>query len=288
MQSKTSVFFKVLINRFHPGINPVFFKSLPQDEIKDAFSEVTSSQDTSVAFSWPVSLILRTHYSWLLPSIQSLPEDLRNLVISALPEPHIKGIAKLLKIPAAKIPLLPYVKTFLLGKLYQIWQPKEALPLEYLPPSPLSDLLVLSKHELVELIDLLAMYDLSEAIRHIVGKKHLKALYLCLSPQKQQFLRVCLHKKEKLTAPKLDIEKWNGSPEQLTTIIHKRGMLRLGKALSGQNQHFIWNIVHTLDTGRGNTILEYQQETQIPGVTPLLVQQVISVINFLKQRAVRE
>lgn len=278
-------FFKVLINRFHPGINPAFFKSLPQDEVKEAFADITPSQDASIAFSWPDRLISRTHYSWLLPAIQALPAGLQKPVINSLPETHIKGIAKILKIQPSKSNLAPHAKAFLLQRLYQAWKPEEALPPEYLPISPLSDLLALSKPELVDLIDLLAMHDLAEAIRHIVGKKHLKALYLCLSPQKQQYLRICLHKKEKLTAPKLDIEKWDGSQSNLLTILHRRGMLRLGKALCGQSRHFLWNIVHTLDTGRGNVVSEYYHESPIPGVTPLLVQQVINVINFLKPKS---
>lgn len=282
MQSKTSAFFKVLINRFHPGINPAFFKSLPSDGVKEAFAETTASQDTSTAFTWPGDLISRTHYSWLAPHIEMLPEGLKDPVVNALPDVQFKGIRKLLKLKSPRMQMTPDVKAFLLGRLYQQWQPKDALPPQYLPHSLLSGLFSLSKAELVDLIDLLAMYDLAEAIRHIVGKRHLKALYFCLSVQKQQFLRICLHKKEKLATPKLDIEKWDGSKEHLTALLHRRGMLRLGKALCGQSRQFLWNIVHTLDTGRGNALAEYYQEDQIPGVTPLLIQQVISVINFLK------
>lgn len=286
MQSKTSAFLKVLINRFHPGINPAFFKSLPQDEVKEAFAETTSSQDTSIAFSWPIELISRTHYSWLMPYIEKLPKNIQEPVINALPEPQSKGLKKILKLSFPKSPMTENTKAFLLGQLYEQWQPKEALPPEYLPQSALSELLEFSKTDLIDLIDLLSMYDLSEAIRHIVDKKNLKAIYLCLTPQKQQFLRICLHKKEKLAAPKLDIAKWDGSQEQLTTILHRRGMLRFGKALCGQSKHFLWNIVHTLDTGRGTTISQHYQADQVPNVTPILIQQVISVINFLKPKSI--
>lgn len=285
MQSKSSTFFKVLINKFHPGINPAFFKCLPPEDIKEAMAAITASPDTSLAFTWPQRLILRTHYSWLIPYVEKLPNHLKSLVTAALPEVQAKGINKLLKIPPATVKLSPKMKNFLIDQLYLKWQPEGALPPEFLPISPLNELLDLSKAELVDVIDLLAMHDLTEAIRHIVDKKNLKAIYLCLSPEKQKFLRVCLHKKEKLAAPKLDISKWNGSQEQLNTILHRRGMLRLGKALCGQSREFLWNIVHTLDTGRGETISGYYQEAPIPGVTPLLIQQVLSVINFLKPKS---
>lgn len=285
MPSKTSTFFKVLTNRFHPGINPTFFKCLPQDEIKEAFAETTSSQDTSIAFSWPSDVISRTHYSWLAPIIEKLPAYLKKAVINALPKAQSQGLQRLFKISIPPSPLTSNTRAFLLGFLYQEWQPNDALPPEYLPHSPLRDLFSLSKTELTDLIDLLAMYDLTEAIRHIVDKKKLKAIYLCLSPQKQQFLRICLHKKEKLAAPKFDITKWDGSQGQLNTILHRRGMLRFGKGLCGQSRYFLWNITHTLDTGRGMTISQYYQEDQISGVTPLLVQQIISAMNFLKPKS---
>jgi hypothetical protein len=284
MNSKASVFFKVLINRFHPGISPSFFKNLPQDEVKQVFSEITASQDTSFVFTWPDALISKTHYSWLIDPIQKLPKDIKGFVINALPETQAKGIKKLLKIEEPEIPLTPNVKAFLLNRLYQEWNPEDALLQEYLPHSNLDDLFKLSKKELIDLIDLIAMYDLSEAIRHIVDKKSLKAIYLCLTPQRQQFLRLCLHNKEKLAAPKLDISKWDGSQNKLNEILHRRGMLRFGKALCGQSPQFLWNIVHTFDIGRGKTISEHYQKESIPGVTPILVQQVISVINFLKSK----
>lgn len=286
MQSKTSAFLKVLINRFHPGINPSYLQSLPQDEAKEALAEITFSQDTAAALSWPNDLILRTHYSWLAPLIEKLPKSMKVLTLNALSEEQSKGIKKLLKIDAPSNSCLsPKIKDFLLGQLYEQWHPEEGIPLQYLPTSNLGELFVLAKTEMVDLIDLLAMYDLSEAIRHIVDKKNLKAIYLCLSPPKQRFLRVCLHKKEKLAAPKLDVDKWDGSQGQLNSILHRRGLLRLGKALCGQTPQFFWNIVHTLDTGRGNALSEYYKEDPIPGVTPLLVQQVISVINFIKPKS---
>lgn len=284
MQSKTASFFKVLVNRFHSGINPNFFKGLPQDEVKEAFGQTTFSQDTSVAFVWPNLVISRTHYSWLAPYIEKLPKSLQVPVVHALPEKQSKGLKKLLKIANSTMDFSSNVKAFLVGKLYQEWQPSEAIPSEWLPPSNLSDLLALSKQELVELIDLLAIYDLAEAIRHIVDKKNLKAIYLCLTPQKQQFLRLCLHKKEKLAAAKLDISKWDGSQAHLATVLHHRGMLRFGKTLCGQSRNFLWNIVHTLDTGRGTTISQYYQEEAIPEITPLLVQQLMAVLNFLNSQ----
>lgn len=285
MSSKNSVLLKVTLNRFHPGAAQAFLKYLPQDAAKAAAAEPTQSQDLSPAFSWPNDVITRTHYSWLAPAIRKLPPSILNATLAALPEKHAEGLSKLLAVPLQKITLQPLAKTFLLQQLYNQWQPHEALPLAYIPQSSLAMLLTLTKAELVDLIDLLAMHDLADAIRHIVDKKNLKNIYLCLTSKKQQFLRICLHKKEKLVASKLEIEKWDGSPSKLHKILHRRGLLRLGKALCGQGREFLWHITHTLDTGRGATIAHYYQDEEIPGTTAPLAMQVISVFNFLKGKS---
>lgn len=278
---KRSIFFKVLLNRFHPTSGETILKSLPQPEVKEIFKQPLSSSNTEAAIHLPEELIARTHYSWLVPIIQKMPNPLQGSTVAALPEPQSTKLQQFLKIK--KLPLLSAVmKHFLIEQLYQKWQQHEILPIAYLPPSSLQILLELKKAELVELIDYLSLYDLADAIRHIVDQKYLKKIYHFLDLPKQQFLRLCLHKNEKITVPKLEIEKWHGDQESLKTILHKRGLFRLGKALCGQSPIFIWHLIHILDTGRGTTLQSYYKETDLPGITPLLVQQVISAVNFIK------
>lgn len=284
MQLKSSVLLKVLLNRYHPGPPQAFLKSLPAEDAKEITTIDTASQDPAAALAWPQQAIVHTHYSWLAPVVEKMPKGIRPQIIASLPEYQAKGMARLLRIPIPTPPPLPTQK-FLLDQLYLRWSPPEGIPREYLPKCSLVDLLSLTKVELVELIELLAMYDLSDSIRHIVDKKKLKSIYMCLSPQKQQFLRQCLHKKEKLAAQKLDIDKWDKTPEQLNNILHRRGMVRFGKAMCGQGRHFLWHITHILDVGRGNAIVQYYQDNEIAGVTPLLVQQIFSVMNFLKPKS---
>jgi len=284
MQLKSSLLFKVLLNHFHPGTGESFLKNLPPNEPKEILKQPTTSVETAAALSWPQELIKRIHYSWLAPIIQQFPLLVQTSIVGSLTDYQSSGLKKLLKINTFPAELSPPIKTFLLFYLFQKWQPTEAIPIQYLPPSPLTPLLDLSKNELVEIIDFLAIYDLAESIRHIVDKTNLKAIYLCLSRQQQQFLRLCLHKHEKIAAPKLEIEKCR-DPETLKTILHRRGLARLGKALCGQSPRFVWHIIHTLDTGRGGAITQYYQQEEIPRITSLLAQQVLSVINFLKNKS---
>ncbi len=285
MQPKSTLLFKVLLNHFHPGIGEASIRNMPQEEVKEIFKQAISSSETSVAVAWMHNLITRTHYSWLAPVVQHMPKETQAPVIAALSEKQAKGLKKLLKYDNVPPPPSPTVKSFLLDQLFQRWQPNEALPLPYLPSSPLRVLLDMSKEELVQLIDFLALYDLAEAIRHIVDKNKLKAIYQCLTPQKQQFMRNCLHKKERIVAPKLNLEKWSGDPDVFHSILHRRGMFRLSSALCGHPASFLWHITHILDTGRGTAILNQYKPQAAGGVTPFLIQQVLFVIDFLKPKS---
>lgn len=285
MQPRSSVFLKVLLNAFHPGSAQAFVKVLPQDQAKDVISADVTSKNPALGLTWFQQAIARTHYSWLAPIVEKLPKGLRPHVIAAMPEPQSSGLRKAFKLAPWSENLPPKAKGLLLEQFYAQWQEPEAVPTDYLPSSPLSVLLTLSKNEIVEVIDLLAMHDLAEGIRQVVDKKKLKMIYLCLTAKEQQFLRTCLYKKERLAAPKFDVEKWNGKPETLKYVLHRRGLLRFGKALNGQGPHFLWHITHTLDTGRGRIISQYYEDTVVPEVSSLLVQQVISVINFLKSKS---
>lgn len=285
MLPKSATLFKVLLNRFHPGMVATGLKCLSPEESQEILNQKTGSQECAAAINWTHQLIKRTHYSWLLPLIQKLPSITQGPMIAALPQPQSDKIKNLLKITVPS-PLPPAIQHFLLDNLIRVWQPQEGIPIEFLPPSTLSPLLNLSKREIVTLIDFLALYDVADSIRHIVDKRLLKNIYECLTPEQQQYLRICLHKKEKLTAPKLDIAKWDGKPESFINMLHRRGMLRLGKALCGQSPQFVWHLTHILDTGRGKALAEYHQPAEISGITPLLIQQVLALLNFLKPKSV--
>lgn len=285
MSPKSALLFKVLLNRFHPGSNESVLKSIPQNEAKEIFSHKVDFIDPSIIIDWNKNLISRIHYSWLAPVFLKIPPSLQTSMIGAFPEKQSKGLKKLLKVEASPNQLSSPAKSFLIDQFCRKWKPEWIVPVECIPATAFTTLLELSKAELVLLIDYLALFDIAEAVRHIVDKNKLKSIYHCLSPREQAFLRICLHKKEKVTAPPLDIDKWDGDKDKLRFILHKRGLFRLSKALAGQPKDLIWYIVHTLDTGRGKSLQAQYEEQEIPGITPLLIQQVKSVIDFIKQKS---
>lgn len=284
MTTKNATLFKVFLNHFHPGAQEKILASLPQREREEIIETKITSQNPVAFLSWPQELIARTHYSWLAPIIRQTPAFLRKATVAALPEPQSSKLLSFLHISSPCPKLAPPVKTFLINAFFQQWSPPAIIPLTDLQQSQLTPLLYLSKNELVELIDLLSIHDLADSMRRIVDKKLLEKIYHCLSLTRQKYLRFCLRNKEKATAPELEVSKWNGESDSLHVLLHQRGLLRLGKALSGQSQEFIWHLTHVLDTGRGQTLIGYSKKKEIAGITPLLIQQVLSILNFLKQK----
>ena len=285
MQAKTTLYLKILLNRFNPGASESYLKALPKEEIKEIIGQNTPSNDPSLIYQWPEEEITHMHYSWLAPIVKELSSTLQPLVIASLPAEQGKSLIKFLNLPASNISLSPELKSFFLNLLWQHWKDKPSLPLQYLPTSSLEVLLSLNKSELVELVDFLALYDLAEGIRHIVDKKHLKTIYDCISPKKQQFLRICLHQQEKIASPKLEIDKWDGDAKKLEDLLHRRGLFRLGKAVSGQDSLFVQHLAHTLDSGRGSILLKYYSPQESTGITSTLAQQIHNVLNFLKKKS---
>ena len=279
MDSKGWMMLKVLINRFNPKAGDTLIKFLPQEETPSVTSQDIRSNDLLPLLYQSQRTLDKTHYSWLVPLITKFPEPLRPFVISSLLPEQQAGLTQ----ENTGTYVSPPVKNFLRNQLYRHLKANQHLPLEYIPETDFSPLLQWKKRELVRLIDFLGMHDLAFEIRGIVNKNYLKNLYSCLSPKELYYLKVCLHQKERLVSPKLGIDPTKQDCPRLRQVLHRRGLIRLGKALAGQHADLVWYIAHALDTGRGRLLLRYYQPHPIPNVTPILKQQVFNVITFMKK-----
>lgn len=275
---------RVLLQRFARSDREAIFKNLPQSTVQNILNQEIHSDDVSLLLAQPQELIGKVHYSWLQEAFNRIPSALAPFVLTALPKPHAEGLSRLSGQPISSIVLAEPINRFLVNTLYESFEKREILPLEYLPPSPQSNLLKLSKAELSQVFNFLGLYDLADAIRHIVDKKRLTIIYACLDVEQQRFLRNCLHQKEKLVISKIALDQWDGDRKKLEIMLHKRGIMRFGKAISGEHPDFVWHIVHTLDSGRGKNLLSFYEPKGIPGVTDALGLQLNSVINFLNKK----
>lgn len=284
MDKKGWMILKILINHYHPKTPNMLIKYLPKEDAEVFLKQDLLVSDLRPIFEQPQKMIQKLHYSWLEPLILQLPQELRPVAISCLDEDQANGLQKLLSFKSKK-QASPPIKTFLLHQIYTYLTEKEQehLPLEYLPVTDLSPLGTWTKKQLTILIDFLGLHDLAVEIKQIVNKNYLKNLTSCLSSQQLYYLKVCLHQKDKLITPKLGLDPTKRDCTKLLQILHKRGLIRLGKALSGQHPDLVWHISHILDTGRGLFIMQQAKGDVLPQVVQALKNQVTNLINFLKK-----
>lgn len=283
MQLKSAIMLRVLMNRYHQGAPSVLLEGLREEDAQLVLDQAITSSEASQIMLRPSELLGgQIHYSWLQPVIETFSPDMQPLLISALPKESAQALTKLMDKPKLPTPM-PFARNFLLLVLCRKFSKRAVMPMQFLPETPLSPLVTLTKQQLLELIDYLGVYDLAEEIRHIVDKVLLKSIYACLTAKKQHFLRICLHQKEKLKAAKIGLVNWKGDASQLERLLHRRGLLRLSYALSGQPRDFVWHLAHRLDVGRGHILGKNFSDTEILGVSTFLAQQVLNTLNFLKR-----
>jgi len=222
------------------------------------------------------------HYSWLLPAVKQLDDAFRPYVVAALPETLRTSLAKELGFTPPAAPSPPFCE-ILLRRLEESYGLPNHPPLEAMMGDNLAGLLGMTKEALMKLADCFAMQDIAEDIRCIVDKRKLKQLYRHLTPYQHRYLKICLHQKDRSGMPKVNIEHWDGAPKTLFTMIHRRGLMRLGKTLSGSDPEFLWHLCQRLDTGRAKILSRHYHIQSVVNVTDSLRRQLLKLMTILKK-----
>ncbi len=204
------------------------------------------------------AMLERVHWSWFLPTLKSYSPTEQALFLAAINEASARPLTELIPSKVSKEPLTSigrsYLRQMLLDSL--IGPHDRLVPVDYLPPSSLNRLLKLPKKQLISFINLLAMHDVASEIRQIVETKILKKLYSFLSEAQKKYLKHAAAKPEPFSLQKIGLDRWDGQEESLRHVLHRRGLGRLGIALSGQDPALIWYVCHQLDIGRGNALFK--------------------------------
>lgn len=286
MHLKSALIFQVLTNYYRQSALEPLLKYLPSDEKESIVSEKTHVQDLSIIYKSHLNILDVVHYTWLEEPLKQFPENIKTYILSSLSENSFHKLNSLNNLGLTNPIKLPEnLKRYFQNLLYQQLGYEENLPQSLLPSSHLSFLTGLSKKDLVELVDYLGIYDLANLIRQIIDKKKLKLINQCLTEERKEFVRKCLHAKDKVVLPLIELEPWDGDCKKLNQLIHQRGLLRLGKALSYEHKDLIWTIAHILDIGRGSILLKYAHQKAPQGVVTALLQQIDTTINFIKTKS---
>lgn len=283
LDPKKANYLRLILNAQHKGPLDPILKFLPPGDQEAVHKAEVANGGIKQAFIEPESFLNRVHYSWLIEPIQNHQDPLRSLFVGALSEKQGHALAKKVslstQVPAPKGLLRLYLQKQLLQAI---------LPRDYVPimqtSSELKVLLDLSKTELTDVIDFLGLYDLAHELKRVVDTKTLKLVYQILSPKKIEYLKVCMHQKEKVNAPPLNVHAVVGEPAQFEHLLHQRGCVRLANALMGSSPSFLWVVTHTLDSGRGALIEKLTSKKEVSSITPMVSAQVLQVINFLRKK----
>ena len=281
MEKKREIILRVLMNHFHPKEPDVLMKFLSKESARGVMEQKINSSDLSPLFQQPERDLHSIHYSWIQPTLQTIPSSLQTVFASVLTPEQISG----LQLPSLA-PLSRIAKAFVLNKLSLQLHIGDHFPIDYLPKTEFTPLVLWSKSQLTDLADFLGLYDLASEMRYIVDRNTLKNITSALSQKQLHYLKMCLHQKEQLVSPKLGIDLTKEDCGlKVKQVIHRRGLLRLGKALCGQHPDLIWHIAHILDIGRGNIIIKEFKSTPLPKVTSILKQQVLNLMDFLSDQS---
>lgn len=276
MQSRSGLVLKAFLSKLSPEQQASLARFISEDEIAELQSLPLIEEEITLDKFCNGHILEKVHWSWFLPTLRLYPESEQKLFLSAL-NPHAeKNLAKALTLSVGGEGVSEVGRAFLRKVLLDsLMGPKDQmLPAQYLPPSRLKKLASLTKKELTRLIDRLSLYDLVVELRQIVETKILKKIYSLLSEEERTQLKAIGSHKDPFVFGRMGIEKWDGSEESLRTLMHKRGLVRFGAGLSGQDPDFIWTICHALDIGRGSALHKLCMNEPIQGVTEAIIAQI--------------
>ncbi|MFA6915470.1 MAG: hypothetical protein WC222_03675 [Parachlamydiales bacterium] len=280
MDPNTTKLLRVLLNAYYGSNFATACRFLPEEDAERVKSLNVQSTDFSFALKNPEEWLDKIHYSWLAPILAKYSPVIRSLAVASLPDYQSSCIRHYMSLdkepPPSKI-----AKSYFLNEICSQMGVKDVIPEQQLPESTFRFLAEWDKESLCKLIDLLSMYDLAEKLKHIVDRRRLRDIYACLNKEHLDYLRICMHKKEKVASPSINLDQWKGDPKELEHLLHRRGLVRFGKALSTEPPEVLWHILHRLDTGRSAIIKICLQGNEPPAVVHALKQQVQSVIEYL-------
>ncbi len=271
------IFLRLLVNKYYTGKPDMLAKILPKEDADLLAATLLPQKDPNLLLFLPQSWLASFDRTWLEPVVEKMPKPLREIYAKAFP----KYFAPKSEQNQPSI-YNETVQDFLINHLKKSWGDYEAPPKDLLPTWELSPLLGLQRQELIEIVDLLAIYDLVEEMRHIVDKRLLQAVLQYLSVEQQHYLRALLRQKSRQLSSTLSIRELLKEGKKFKEMLHKLGLQRLSNALSGASNDFTWHILHAFDFNRAKFLQNHIKKEEVPKETPLALLQVQHVLQYLK------
>lgn len=258
------------------------FAFLDPKRKKELLALPPPGQDLTLGFDVVRHLLKWTHSSWFAPLLRAMPEHEIPLFLSAFPEDKKQELCDLLLCQKPTTELSPLAKNFLQKKIIQslLVKKPDLFPIEALPASDLLGLLDLSSKGLHLLVKFLGLFDLSSEMRLIIDKVRTKKIESALSKEELFFLSSLITKQYPSLFKPIGLQSWNGTEQELITLLHKRGMNRLSKALFPENKDFILYITLRMSCEEEALFTSLHKKLEPVKMTSVLVKQIEEVLIF--------
>ncbi len=286
MKPQVRIIVKGLLEKCSEKERNKLYNYLSEDELTKLDKTFPPSYEIDEKNFFHDGLIDTIHYSWFIPVLKIYPDKESSLFLLSMSPSYQEHLSKLLNINAQKIQLSKLAIGYFREILQQAILDKEEslLPIEYLPSSKLNILLTLSKKQLILLIDYLSMYDLALELKHIVETKTLKKIYSFLSEDEKSFLQKIIKHNPFYPSSRMKLEHADISEKKFKTYLHKYGINRLSKALSGESMDLLWYICHYLDIGRGTALFKACAKDKISGVSEIITSHILQICKMIKTK----
>lgn len=261
------------------------FSFLPPEQQKEFSSFSPSILDLTLGFDQVRHLLQWTHYSWFAPILRALPENEIALFLSAFSEEKAKQLTECLLFSSPPALLSSVSKTFIQKEIVRSLLEKNPTlpPIESLPISPLNKLLELTSTQLSSLIDFLGLYDLAIEMRLIIDTIKIKKIQSVLSKEKIIFLSLLAGRQEPQLFKRAELNFWNEKPEDLLSLLHKKGMNRLAKVLYPEDPNFVYYIKLRMSTDQVAIFSPLHKKSEHAKTYKILAGQIMDVLTFFKK-----
>lgn len=222
------------------------------------------------------------HFTWLAPFLRTLAKGDLKLFLAALSTDQADQLKKQLGFTEALPSISQAGKEFLRHFLLkQLTAGQDLIDLPFIPASPLRPLIELSNTQLIDLMQLLGLYDLSTELRQIIDTTQLKKIHAALGVRENQFLKSISSQGDLIVFQRLFLQGWDGKRSSLLSLLQARGLQRLALALYGQNSSLVWAVTHALEHHLATQLLKHAVQSLEKRLQQTLTEQVVTTLGKL-------
>ncbi|MCX6988677.1 MAG: hypothetical protein NTZ52_04155 [Chlamydiae bacterium] len=290
MNNTSWIVCNAFLSKAGASIKNKLVRYLPQGE-QDLINKIAPSENNPLTANYDQSALLNlVHYTWLTAFLRTLSEVDVGLFLSSLPEPVAKPIKNtvLYSKELSKLTLCAqeYLRSILIDTLLKD-QP-DIIPMPVLPHSAMNTLLDLPHSTLQKLIEYLGLHDLSVEMKQIIDMVKIKKIQTTLPEDKIIYLKGLSQKAEPVLFKRMELSKWDGTPDTLFKVLYHRGLNRLAKALHPEHASLVWYISRMIPWQESTTFQNLCKPLEHPKAAPLLAHQILEILPLLQKNSPKD